>query len=251
VPPPLISSAAPRLAAGVAGLAGRGRFNPGRPKVDESGMVRALLPLCLLAAAVAPGPSRAELYRCDAANGGVRFADSPHACPHGRPHEPRGGIQRMTASEPPRTDAAGSPSPGRLAPTPAPAITPEEVLLARADVGAEWEVVEEVPEDAARDPDLVAWGVRARRARHYTRVRGDAVQVCSIEVWVFRDAERARMAQQGFAYPQWRFAREGAVLIAVHGLIRPREGMSTRGVFAACVELEARTRARAAGFTGR
>jgi hypothetical protein len=118
------------------------------------------------------------------------------------------------------------------------------VLLARPDLRAEWDVVDETPEDAARDPDLVAWGVREKRARHYTRVSGDAVQVCSIEVWIFRDAERARKAQQGFAYPDWHFAREAAVLIAAHGLTRPRVGTPMRGVFAACGDLAARTRAR-------
>jgi hypothetical protein len=214
-------------------------------------MARALLPVCLLAAVMVPDPSGAELYRCEAEDGSVHFADSPHACPQARPHEPQGRVQRLPPSGSPRSDAAGSAPPGRLAPTAAPPIVPEAVLLARADVSPAWEVVEEVPEDPAGDPDLVAWGVQARRARHYTRVTGDAVQVCSIEVWVFRDAERARTAEREFAYPQWRFAREETVLIATHGLTRPRAGRPARGVFDACAELAVRTRARAARLAGR
>ena len=208
-------------------------------------MARSLLPLCFLATTLAAGPSGAEVYRCDEANGSVLFVDSPHACPNARPHESEGRVQRVPASERPRSRGDGSTSPGRIAPIAAAGIAPEDVLLARADLSAEWDVVEEMPEDPARDPDLMAWGVRAKRARHYTRSSGDAVQVCSIEVWVFRDEERARMAHREFAYPDWHFAREAALLIAVHGLIRPREGTPTRGVFAACGELEARTRARA------
>ena len=208
-------------------------------------MVRSLLPLCFLATALAPSPSGAEVYRCDEADGSVRFVDSPHACPNARPHEPEGRIQRVPASERPRSRGDGSAPPGRISPIVASGIAAEDVLLAREDVSAGWDVVEEAPEDATRDPDLVAWGVRAKRTRHYTRVSGDAVQVCSIEVWVFRDEERARMAHREFAYPDWHFAREAEVLIAVHGLTRPREGTPTRGLFAACGELEARTRARA------
>jgi hypothetical protein len=208
-------------------------------------MARALLPLCMLAAALAPAPSGAEVYRCDEADGSVRFVDSLHACPSGQLHESEGRVQRVTEPERPRTGEAGSTAPARIAPIAASGIAPEDVLLAHEDVSAEWDVVEEMPEDAARDPDLVAWGVRAKRTRHYTRESGDSVQVCSIEVWVFRDEERARMAHREFAYPDWHFAREAAVLIAVHGLTRPREGTPARGVFKACGHLEARTRARA------
>ena len=175
----------------------------------------------------------------------MRFVDSLHACPNARPHEPEGRAQRVPASERPRSRGDGRAPPGRIAPIAASGIDPEDVLLARADVSAGWDVVEEMPEDAARDPDLVAWGVRAKRTRHYTLVSGDAVQVCSVEVWVFRDEEWARTAHREFAYPDWHFAREAQVLIAVHGHTRPREGTPTRGVFAACGELEARTRARA------
>ena len=229
----------------VSGLLYRCAFNPERPRVDGACMVRALLPLLFLAIALAPGSSGAEVYRCDEADGSVRFVDSLHACPNGRIHEPEGRVQRLTASERPRTGESGRTPPARIAPIAVSGIASEDVLLPRPDVSAEWDVVDEMPEDAARDPDLVAWGVREKRARHYTRVSGDAVQVCSIEVWIFRDADRARRAQQEFAYPDWHFAREAAVLIAVHGLTRPRGGTPTRGVFSACGELEARTRARA------
>lgn len=208
-------------------------------------MVRALLPLLLLAVLLAPSRSGAEVYRCDEADGSVRFVDSPHACPNARPLEPIRRVQRVPTFERPRSRGDESAHPGRIAPIAATGITPEDVLLTGADVSAGWDVVEEMPADAARDPDLVAWGVRAKRARHYTRVSGDAVQVCSIEVWVFRDEERARMAHREFAFPGWHFAREAAVLIAAHGITRPREGTPTRGVFAACGELEARTRTRA------
>lgn len=209
-------------------------------------MVRALPPLLLLAAALAPGPSGAEVYRCDQADGAVRFADSRHGCPNAQLHEPEEGrVRRLTPSERPRTDEAASTPAFPSTPIAGSRIASEDVLLARPDVSPEWDVVDEMPEDVAQDRGLRAWGVREKRARHYTRVSGDAVQVCSIEVWVFRDEERARMAQREFTYPDWHFTREGEVLVAVHAMTRPRKGAPRRGVFAACGELEARTRARA------
>jgi len=152
--------------AGVRGI------NPSRPRVDGVCMARSLLPLCLLATALATGPSGAEIYRCDEANGSVLFVDSPHACPNARPHEPEGRVQRVPASDRPRSRGDGNTPPARIAPIAAPGIAPEDVLLARADLSAEWDIVEEMPEDPARDPDLMAWGVRATRARHYTRISG-------------------------------------------------------------------------------
>lgn len=124
---------------------------------------------------------------------------------------------------------------------------PEEVLLDAGEIGTGWEVVDEAPQDPDLDPDLVRWGVRALRVRHYTRMRGDAAQVCSIEVWAFRDESRAASAHAHFAYPGWRFARAGELLIAVHGLTRTLTGTPVRGVFEACAEIHARIGARARG----
>jgi hypothetical protein len=130
----------------------------------------------------------------------------------------------------------------------APRTGPEDVLLERGDVERSWEIVEEAGQDVERDPDLVRWGVRAHRARHYTRMKDDVVEVCSIEVWIFRDPGRARAAEQGFSHPGWRFDRENEILIAARGLRRPRAGAAARGVFAACAEIQALTRARAAAL---
>ncbi len=137
-------------------------------------------------------------------------------------------------------DGAPSPSDSRL----------EQVLLSAHAVGG-WDVVREAPGDPRRDPDLVRWGVRAQRARHYTRYAGPRVQVCSVEVWAFESDRHARAAEANFAYPDWRIAREGALLLMVRGLTQTRGQASRRGVFADCELLGRRVRTRAARLVGR
>lgn len=122
---------------------------------------------------------------------------------------------------------------------------PLEILPTAAELGASWEVVEEVALDPRGDPDLLRWGVRAQRTRHYTRRTAAGVQVCSIEVWAFRDAGLARLAHQNFAYPGWQIDRRADLLIMLRGLTRPRRGRARRGLFPDCLLLGERARERA------
>jgi len=122
----------------------------------------------------------------------------------------------------------------------------ERVLLTADEVGAAWDVVEESPTPTERDPDLVRWGVRAQRARHYTRQTGGVVQVCSIDVWGFASVALAREAHENFAYPDWRISRVGSILIMSRGLTWTLGEPARRGVFADCQELGERVRERAA-----
>ncbi len=126
----------------------------------------------------------------------------------------------------------------------------EQVLLPAHAVGG-WDVVREAAGDPRSDPDLVRWGVRAQRARHYTRYAGPRVQVCSVEVWAFESDRRARAAEANFAYPDWRIMREGALLVMVRGLTQTRGEAPRRGVFADCELLGRRVRTRAARLVGR
>ena len=112
-----------------------------------------------------------------------------------------------------------------------PASRLDQVLLPAAAVGG-WDVVREAPGDPRSDPDLVRWGVRAQRARHYTRYAGPRVQVCSIEVWAFDSDQRARAAEANFAYPDWRFARAGSLLLMSRGLTQAKGRAPQRGLSA-------------------
>jgi hypothetical protein len=136
------------------------------------------------------------------------------------------------------------------APAAAQGPTLDWVLPSATEVGAGWDVVKEAPSDPKGDPDLVRWGVRAQRARHYTRDVYGAVQVCSIEVWAFEGPGLAHAAYQGISYPEWKFALEGSLLLMVRGLTHPRGAPPRRGVFDACGRLGERVRARAARIAG-
>lgn len=124
---------------------------------------------------------------------------------------------------------------------------PDRVLLSARDVGPGWEVVNEVPEPVAGDADFARWGVRDKRARHYTRRHAGGAEVCSIEVWRFRSAERAREARAGFAFPDWAFESVESLLLAAHGHRRSRDG-ALRGLFPECRTLFRRTAERAASL---
>ncbi len=197
---------------------------------------------CSLALAVA---APAEIYRCEEPDGSVRFADDPGQCPGARRLRLEPREQEDGAPLPPAKSGQGEAS-LRQEERPAPELRLTDILLPAAGVAGRWEVVDEVPTDPARDPDLVRWGVRAQRTRHYTRSEGGGVQVCSIEIWGFENASRARLAHENFRYPGWHFERQEHLLIMLHAVTFPREGPSRKDLFADCRRLGALTRARAA-----
>ena len=120
-----------------------------------------------------------------------------------------------------------------------------DVLPGEQDVFG-WDVVLEVSEDGRRDVDLRGWGVVEKHVRHYTRdVRG-RIDVCSIEVWEFRDRGSAKAALAGFAFPDWQISAHGRLLVMVRGLMRPVGRRPARGVFADCGLLGRQVKRRAA-----
>ncbi len=189
----------------------------------------ALLLLAILAGA---GPAAAGVFRCVRPDGSIRFADSPHACgeDEAEAHTPPDRLVRAPA-----------------APVQATEVGPEldGLWLSAAEAGSGWEVVRELPGDPSRDPDLVAWGVRAQDTRHYSRHAGGSSQVCSVEIWAFHDAARARAAHEGFAYPNWEIHREGALLVMLRAVTLAPGQAPHRSVFADCRRLGERIRARA------
>jgi hypothetical protein len=197
---------------------------------------------CLLALAVA---APADVYRCEEPDGSVRFADDPRQCPGARPLR-RGPREREGGALAPRAGSTQREAGVRPEERPAPDLPLEEILLPATGVAARWEVVDEAPTSAAEDPDLVRWGVRAQRTRHYTRSDDAGVQVCSIEIWGFEDAKRARLAHENFRYPEWHFERQEHLLIMLRAVTFPREGSFRTGLFADCRRLGALTSARAA-----
>jgi hypothetical protein len=57
--------------------------------------------------------ARAELFRCEDADGRITYTDNPAACPGSRPHEPRGVVQKVlggSTASPRRPGASASPS---------------------------------------------------------------------------------------------------------------------------------------------
>lgn len=118
------------------------------------------------------------------------------------------------------------------------------ILPLASTVPGGFEAVEELP--AELDADLRAWGVRAQRARHYTRYSGPGeVQVCSIEIWAFADADRAAAAEAGFRAADWEFSRRGALLLMARGLTREPGKPPRRGVFPDCRRVFRAAEARA------
>jgi hypothetical protein len=200
--------------------------------------------LVFLAIASGVETAKSDLFRCVEADGSLRFVDRPEVCAKAKPHPLRGRMERVPTSgaspesSVPPAEAAHASRELRL----------EEVLPAANQVRVTWEVVKEAPGDPIQDPDLVRWGVRAQLARHYTRHSGGLIQVCSIEVWGFENAPKARTAHENFAYPGWQIMREGSTLVMIRGLTRTPGEPSRRGVFAACQELGERSRERARGL---
>ena len=197
---------------------------------------------CLLTSAIA---APADIYRCEEPDGSVRYADDPGHCPGARPlrlgpREHEGGAAAPSAG-------FGQGEAGvRPQESPAPELRLEEILLPAAGVAGRWEVVDETPTDPAADIDLLRWGVRMQRTRHYTRSDDVGIRVCSIEIWSFENARRARLAHENFHYPGWHFERQENLLIMLRAVTFPREGPSRTGIFADCQRLGALTSARAA-----
>ena len=108
------------------------------------------------------------------------------------------------------------------------------ILPPASAVRGGFDAVEELPVDPSGDPDLREWGVRAQRARLYTRDVAAGIQVCSVEVWVFEDEALAAAAHAGFHYPNWEFAQRGSVMVMARGLTQPRNAPPRRGVFPEC-----------------
>jgi hypothetical protein len=197
---------------------------------------------CLPALAVA---APADIYRCEEPDGSVRFADDPGRCPGAQPR--RLGPREQESGTPAPPAGSGQGEAGlRPEELPAPELRLAEILLPAAGVAGGWEVVDEAPTDPARDPDLLRWGVRAQRTRHYTRSDDGGVQVCSIEIWSFENTRRARLAHENFRHPGWHFERQEHLLIMLRAVTLLREGPSRTGLFADCRRLGALTSARAA-----
>jgi hypothetical protein len=202
---------------------------------------------CQLLLAVA---ASADIYRCEEPDGSVRFADDPGQCPGARRVQRGPDDQEGRAPAPPAKSGQGE---AGLRPEErsAPELRLAEILLPAAGLAGLWEVVDETPTDPTRDPDLVRWGVRGQRARHYTRNDDGNVQVCSIEIWGFENARRARIAHENFRYPDWHFERQEHLLIMLRAVTLRREGPPRRDLFSDCRRLGALTSARAAARLGR
>jgi hypothetical protein len=123
-------------------------------------------------------------------------------------------------------------------------------FLSDEAAGGGWEGVRERSTDPALDPDLRSWKVRAQGARHYSRQGADGIEVCSVEIWAFESESAARNAEQGFAYPGWRFDRQGHLLVMLRGMRWARDGSSRNGLFPECLQLGDRTLARVAALLG-
>lgn len=198
-------------------------------------MIRALL-LVLSAVTLAAVMAGAEIFECVEKDGRIRFVNDAHACDHAKLHPLEVRIERLPASIPSFGDTSPGPAGLHL----------EQLLLASSDVSAEWSVIRETPIEPITDTDLLSWGVRAQRSRHYTRPLNGASQICSIELWAFEDTPHALIAHGNFAYPNWQIEREGAVLVMVRALTKRDGGPENRTLFSACVKLGEQVRMRAA-----
>ncbi|MBW2541372.1 MAG: DUF4124 domain-containing protein [Deltaproteobacteria bacterium] len=207
--------------------------------------MRRLALAALASVALLAGPATAEIFKCVDASGRVIFVNDPKACPDAEPYDLKGNVSRTPSAasrareEKPASDAAMSPA-QRL----------EWALLDERNIYPGWEIVNETPEDASQDVDLVEWGVVAKRARHYTRKSDGASQVCSVELWAFESEARARLAGQNFAFPDWRIDRQGDMLVMLHA-VTLRGELAERTIFSDCEKLGNIVRTRAAKFTER
>jgi len=204
--------------------------------------MRGVFALVFLICALPPA-AVAEIYRCLQPDGSVRFVGDPGTCPGAQPHEPQREIQQLR-------EPGASPPASRGEVAPAPSFASLEELFPPAHTAGTsgvWEVVPEASFDVSGDPDLVRWGLREKRVRHYTH-RNDTggVRVCTVELWSFESEARARTAEENLSFPNWRFQRAGSLLVMLHAVSRQRDESASRGVFPECSRLGARIAARAA-----
>lgn len=202
--------------------------------------VRAWLALALLAASAA----RAEIYRCEEADGGIRFTGDPSQCRSPVVHTPDGSGLTLDPGA-----ATGDPEetvPSDADEAPAPPLSGSALQALLPSAGGSWEAIDEPPE-SARDPQLVAHGLRASVARHYTRARGPVTEVCTVEVWSFERASQARAVQSALGEPLWWKRSAGALLVLAHGVRLERQVGSRHGLVPGCESLAESARARAAG----
>jgi hypothetical protein len=197
----------------------------------------ALAPIALIAA-----PANSEIFKCVDAAGKVTFVNERSACPNAKPHNLKGHVDR-------------APSAATLAKEKKPDLSkiasPDErlqwTLLDQSDVRFDWEIVEEMPQDPTGDSDLVEWGVVAQRTRHYSRKSTGASQVCSVELWAFKNEALARLGQENFEFPDWRIDRSGDTLIMLRAVTLRAEA-TERTIFPDCLKLGEIVRARADQF---
>jgi len=204
-------------------------------------MKRALF-IALASIALFAGPAASEIFKCVDASGNVTFVNDRSACPDAKPHTLKGRVERAPSSAARAEEE--EPDPGEL---PSPEQRLEWALLEERDVRPGWEIVNEMLEDPTKDPDLVEWGVVAKRARHYTRQSGGDSQVCSIELWAFKDDARARLAHQNFEFPDWIIDRKGDTLVMLRAVTLRGEA-AVRTIYPDCEKLGAIVRTRAARF---
>ena len=187
-------------------------------------------------------PAISEIFKCVDASGRVTFVNQRSACPDAKPHTLKGRVDHAPSSV--TRAEAEAPDLGEIS-------SPEQrlqwTLPDQGDVGRAWEIVEEMPEDPTKDPDLVEWGVVAQRTRHYTRKSRGASQVCSVELWAFENDARARLAQENFEFPDWRIDREGDTLVMLRA-VTIRNKTTQRTIYPDCEKLGDIARARAAKF---
>jgi hypothetical protein len=198
--------------------------------------------IALASIALSAEPAISEIFKCVDASGNVTYANDRSACPDAKPHPLKGRVDRVPSSVTRAEEATPD-----LAEISSPEQRLEWALLEERDVRPGWEVVNEMPEDPSKDPDLVEWGVVAKRARHYTRKSGSASQVCSVELWAFENDARARLAHQNFEFPDWRIDRKGDTLVMLRA-VTVRSDTTERTIYPDCEKLGKIVRARAAKF---
>jgi len=191
-------------------------------------------------------PLRAEIYRCEGADGVLHFTGDPSACEGAVEHAPRGTLQRPGGGDPPADAADPVAAADPEAPGPGRRLGSADLAALFAPVApSDWEVVHEAPESAAGWPDLRERGLRGSQARHYTRARGPVSEVCTVEIWVFENAAQAAAAGATLERDDWLHLAEGALLVLAHGVRLERHVGSRQGLVPGCEELAARTRERA------
>jgi hypothetical protein len=198
--------------------------------------------IALASIALFAEPAVSEIFECVDASGSVTFVNDRSACPDAKPHRIKGRIERapssVTRAKEATPDSAAILSPVQRL---------EWTLLEERHVRPGWDVVDEMPEDPTKDADLVEWGVVAKRTRHYTRKSGSASQVCSVELWAFKNDARAHLAHQNFEFPDWQIDRKGDTLVMLRA-VTLRGGTAERTIYPDCEKLGEIVRKRAAKF---